>query len=98
SYAVDLLVNQQDPIRVMLREKRLAIMDEDMKKNDTLRLMYTSSYARVANYYKKWTGEMLGLIKSDAVAKKKNFENDFLKLIENDATKKEKYTTLLKQF
>lgn len=98
SYAVDLLVNQQDPIRVMLREKRLQIIDEAMKKNDTLRLMYTGSYARVANYYKKWTGEMLGLKKSDAINKKKEFENDFLKLVENDAAKKEKYTTLLKQF
>lgn len=98
SYAVDLLVNQQDPIRVMLREKRLQIIDEAMKKNDTLRLMYTGSYARVANYYKKWTGEMLGLKKSDAINKKKEFENDFLKLVENDAAKKEKYTALLKQF
>jgi hypothetical protein len=98
SYAVDLLMNQQDPIRVKLREKRLDIMEADMKKNDTLRLMYVNRYAGVANAYKKWSGEMQGLKKSDAVNKKRKFENDFLKLVENDAAKKEKYSNLIKQF
>jgi hypothetical protein len=98
SYAVDLLMNQQDPIRVKLREKRLDIMEEDMKKNDTIRLMYANRYAGVANAYKKWSGEMQGLKKTDAVTKKKKSESDFLKLVENDPVKKEKYTSLLKQF
>ena len=98
SYAVDLLMNQQDPIRVKLRETRLNIMEVDMKKNDTIRLMYTNRYAGVANGYKKWTGEMIGLKKSDAINKKKAFESKFLNLILNDPNKKEKYTNLLKQF
>jgi len=98
SYAVELLVNQQDPIRVKLREKRLAIMEEDMKKNDTLRLMYTNRYAGVANYEKKWRGEMIGLKKSDAVNKKKKFESDFLKLLESDKERSEKYSNMLKEF
>jgi hypothetical protein len=98
SYAVDLLMNQQDPLRVSLREKRLAIMDEDMSSNDTIRLMYASRYAGVANYYKKWSGEMQGLKKSNAVEKKQEFEKQFLDLFANDVTKKEKYTQLFAQF
>jgi len=98
SYAVDLLVNQQDPLRVKLREIRLDIMEADMKKNDTIRLMYANRYAGVANAYKKWSGEVIGLKKSDAVNKKKKGEADFLKLVESDAVKKEKYFNLFKQF
>jgi hypothetical protein len=98
SYAVDLLMNQQDPLRVSLREKRLAIMDADMSKNDTIRLMYASRYAGVANYYKKWSGEMQGLKKSNAVEKKQEFEKNFLELFSNDANKKEKYNQLFAQF
>ena len=98
SYAVDLLVNQQDPLRVKLREQRLNVMEADMKKNDTIRLMYANRYAGVANAYKKWSGEMIGLKKSDAVNKKKKFEADFLKLTESDPAKKEKYFNLFKQF
>ena len=97
SYAVDLLVNQQDPLRVKLRGIRLDIMEEDMKKNDTIRLMYANRYAGVANAYKKWSGEVIGLKKSDAITKKRNFEADFLKAVENDPAKKEKYRNVLKQ-
>jgi hypothetical protein len=98
SYAVNLIQNQQDPIRVELREKRLAIMDADMSNNDTIRLMYANKYAGVANYSKKWKGEMQGLKKSDAVSKKQQFEKDFLALVSADAAKKEKYTNLLQDF
>lgn len=97
SYAVDLIMNNQDPTRVNLREKRLAIMDEDMKKNDTIRLMYANRYAGVANYYKKWSGEMVGLKKSNAIEKKEGFEKQFLSLVSADAAKKEKYSNLLAQ-
>jgi hypothetical protein len=98
SNAVELLINQQDPIRVNLRGIRLKIMEEDMKKNDTIRLMYVNRYAGVANAYKKWTGEMLGLKKSNAVERKKQFEADFLQLVSADKTKSEKYKALMNQF
>lgn len=98
SNAVELLQNQQDPIRVELREKRLAIMATDMKKNDTIRLMYANKYAGVANYYKKWNGEMQGLKKSNAVQTKKDFEKKFLAQVSSDPAKKEKFTNLFNQF
>ncbi|MGZ4099589.1 MAG: S46 family peptidase, partial [Bacteroidia bacterium] len=98
SYAVDLIQNQQDPIRVKLREKRLAIMEADMKKNDTLRLMYANKYAGVANYFKKWDGEMQGLKKSNAIGKKQEFENQFLTLVSADVAKKDKYSNLFTEF
>lgn len=98
SYAVDLIQNQQDPVRTDLREKRLSIMEADMKKNDTIRLMYANKYAGVANYFKKWRGEMLGLKKSNAIEKKQEFEKQFLASVSNDPAKKEKYTNLFAQF
>ncbi|MCA0429840.1 MAG: S46 family peptidase [Bacteroidetes bacterium] len=98
SYAVELLMKQQDPVKVNLREKRLNIMERYMKNNDTIRLMYTAKYAGVANYYKKWSGEMLGLQKSNAVEKKKQFENDFLNSLNSNPANKEKYTKLFNEF
>jgi hypothetical protein len=97
SYAVELLVNQQDPLRIKLREKRLSIMEEDMKKNDTLRLMYANRYANVANAYKKWKGEVQGLQKSDAITKKQNQEITFFLAIEKDPVKKEKFSNLFSE-
>lgn len=98
SYAVDLLMKQQDPIIIKLRGKRLSIMESDMKKNDTIRLMYATRYAGVANYFKKSSGEMLGLQKSNAVQRKQQLEQDFLNALATDASIKEKYTTLLNEF
>lgn len=97
SYAVSFIMNQQDPLRVDLRGKRLEIIEADMKKNDTLRLMYTGRHASVANYHKKWNGEMQGLKKSNAVEKKQNFEKEFLSLVQKDAQKYEKYSDLFGQ-
>ncbi len=97
SYAVDLLMNEQNPRRVSLRGKRLAIYETSMKKNDTLRLMYADRYAGIANAYKKWSGETIGLKVNDAVNKKKALENNFLEQLSSDPSKKEKYTQLLAQ-
>ncbi len=97
SYAVDMTMNDSDPLKVMLREKRLTIMGNDMRKNDTIRLAYANKYAGVANYYKKWMGEMLGLKKYDAVAKKQLFEQQFTSLVNADITKKDKYENVLPQ-
>lgn len=98
SYAVELLINDQDPRRVSLRDKRLAIYEKDMKLNDTIRLMYANRYAGIANAYKKWSGEMLGLTHYDAVSKKKNLEKLFLEQFNSDPVKKEKYNQLFANF
>lgn len=98
SFAVELLVNEQDPRRVSLRGKRLAIYEVDMKKNDTLRLMYADRYAGIANAYKKWSGEMLGLQNYDAINKKKRFEIDLIQSLNGDPVKQNKCNQILADF
>ncbi len=98
SYAVDMIMNESDPLKVSLREKRLAIMSVDMRQSDAVRIAYASKYAGIANYYKKWMGEMNGLKKYDAVTKKQLFEKQFTDAITADPAKKEKYGNLFPQF
>ena len=97
SFAVDMIMTESNPLKVSLREKRLNIMSEDMRKNDTVRLAYANKYAGVANYYKKWMGEMLGLKKYDAVTKKQLFEKQFSDAINADPKMKEKYENIFPQ-
>jgi hypothetical protein len=59
--------------------------------------MYTSKHANIANAYKKWSGEMIGLKKSDAINKKQKIELDFLNTISNDLAKKDKYSNLFNE-
>jgi hypothetical protein len=97
SYAVDMIMNESDPLKVSLREKRLNIMNLDMLQSDAVRIAYADKYASVANYYKKWMGEMNGLKKYDAVAKKQLFEKQFNDAINADPVKKEKYGNIFPQ-
>lgn len=98
SDAVDMTMNQSDPDRVQLREKRLTIMNKFMKANDTTRIAYASNYASVANYWKKWLGEMQGLKKFDAVNKKVAFEKKFIELLSSDPAEKEKFNKIFNEF
>lgn len=98
SDAVEITMNQSDPDRVALRDKRLTIMNRFMKGNDTTRIAYASNYASVANYWKKWMGEMQGLKKFDAVNKKKEFEKKFLELLSSDPAEKEKFSKVFNEF
>jgi peptidase S46-like protein len=94
SYAVNIIMNEQDPAKVKIRETRLAIWDEDMKASDKVRIQYSAKYAGIANYWKKWDGEIRGLKKADAINKKKAFEQDITVKMNADADAKAKYGTL----
>jgi hypothetical protein len=97
SFAVDMIMNESDPLKVSLREKRLNIMNVDMLQSDAVRIAYASKYASIANYYKKWMGEMNGLKNYDAVTKKQVFEKQFNEAINSDPAKKEKYGNIFPQ-
>lgn len=78
SFAVDMIQNESDPAKVKIRAARLSVMDADMAASDQVRIQYSAKYASLANYWKKWAGEMNGLKKADAINKKKIFEEEFL--------------------
>ena len=98
SDAVDLTMNISDPAKVKLRESRLMIMDSYMKKSNQTRINYAARYASIANYWKKWAGEMNGLKYSDAVNKKIAFQNKFIQLLSTDPIKQKEFTSVLNEF
>jgi hypothetical protein len=75
--AIDQIVNKLNPEKIALREASLAIMDKYMRKDKKIKIQYASKFAGIANYWKKWIGESQGLIKSNAVEKKRKLENEF---------------------
>ena len=48
-----------------------------MRKDESIKIQYAAKYAGIQNAYKKWQGEVLGLTRTNAFGKKKNFENTF---------------------
>lgn len=90
SFAVAQTVNTIDPARIEIRDHALKIMDKAMRQDPKIKLQYSSKYARIANYWKKWIGERTGLLKTKAIEKKQAMELDFLqRLAEKPALNKQ---------
>jgi hypothetical protein len=80
SYAVDYVMNTQNPMRIKMREASLSVIDASMKSSDDLRIRYAAKQARIANGYKKWIGESKGLKKLNALEVKRSLEQQFTAL------------------
>ncbi len=94
--AVEQITEKVNPSNIKIREKTLKVIDAGMKSDDKIRIQYASKQARIANYWKKWIGENQGIQKSNAIAKKRAFEQTFTKAI--DKNKYKKYQDLLSNF
>lgn len=95
--AIEQIVNTLDPARIEIRDHALAVMDKYMRADPQIKIQYASKFASIANFWKKWTGEAQGLIKSNAVAIKKEQEFQLKSRIKATGKSKE-YGHLLPQF
>lgn len=76
--AVEKIMTETDPAMIAVRDVALKTLDEKMRVDPATKIKYASKYARVANYWKKWIGEVEGLKKSNAVEKKKQYEQTLI--------------------
>lgn len=93
--AVDQIANVYNPATIAMRDVALKSMDRYMRKDEGIRLQYAPKYARIANYWKKWEGESMGLRQTKAVAKKLSYEKEFLKKVSKKRKYRSKYNGLL---
>ena len=73
-----------NPSIVKIREKKLAIMDANMKSNEEVKLRYSSKYASTANYWKFYIGQNKGIDRNNVIDKKRVLEDDFETWVNND--------------
>ncbi len=79
--AVQQIMEVNNPAKIAIRDKALAVMNEFMRKDEQIKIQYTKKYSTIANPWKKWRGEILGLTRTDAINKKKIYEAEFQKRI-----------------
>jgi len=98
SQEVSLIMNQRDPDRIKIRDKKLEIIGTDMEKDAKVRIQYSAKYAGISNAWKKWQGEIKGLERLDAVNKKLEFEFEFKKWAQTNGTWDNEYKTVFENF
>ncbi|MFP9114141.1 S46 family peptidase [Flavobacterium sp. RHBU_3] len=95
--AVEQIMNVLDPAKIEVRDAALKVEDGFMRKDQQIKIQYAAKYAGIANYWKKWIGEVQGLKKSDAVAVKREYEKKFTQWV-NTAGRQAEYGNLLPEF
>lgn len=93
--ALSLTERAIDPLRIDIRDRALKIIDGYMRKDPDVKISYIAQYSYIANGWKKWQGEVLGLRKSKAVEQKKAYEADFTNRVENNIDWKYRYGNVL---
>ena len=95
--AIEHITKEFNPTNIAIREAALKVIDQKMKESDAVRIKYASKQARIANAWKKWIGENLGIEKSNAVEKRKAFEATFTKALKEKGLE-DKYGNILPEF
>ncbi len=98
SHEVDIIMNQRDPDRVAIRDKKLEIIGADMEADPVVRIQYAAKYASISNAWKKWQGEILGLQRLNAVEKKLEFEREFKNWAVANGTWEKEYRPVFENF
>lgn len=93
--AVEQIRTINDPAKIAIRDKALKIIDGYMRKDEAVKIKYAAKYTSIQNAYKKWQGEVLGLTKTNAFLKKKNYETLFQQRVNANAGWKEQYGNVL---
>ena len=91
SDAVEYVAEVSDPMKIALRTKRLDIISAEQAKSAEVRIAYAAIHASIANAWKKWQGEVLGLRRLGTADKKRAYEQEFQKW----ANDKSEYKNLL---
>lgn len=96
SSAIEQTVKVSDPAKIAIRTKALGVIDGFMRKDEGIKIQYAAKYASISNAWKKWQGEVLGLTKTNAVAKRKEYESNFEKIVMSKPEYNVAYIELLK--
>ena len=95
SWGVKLAIETSNPTIVKIRERKLAIMREDMDANREVGIKYSSKYAQTSNYWKYFIGQTRGLKRLKVLDDKQKIEAEFAAWLNASADRKDKYGSAL---
>lgn len=98
SYHVDMVKNYLNPKMIDIRTKKIEIMEAAMNTDPLIRIQYSAKKSGIANSWKKWIGENLGLEKMNTIGKKEEFEKNLTNWINSDNDRKQKYGNILSEY
>ncbi len=91
SYALEIITQTTNSPKIALLRKRLDILEEAMAQSTEQRIQFAARQSGLANGWKKWMGENMGIRRSGAIEKKQGLESRFAVWANQDAGRKPQY-------
>ncbi len=79
SDVVKYIAETSDPMKIAIRTRRLDLISRAQESDPALRIHYAAKHASIANAWKKWQGEVLGIKRLGTYEKKLRTEQRFVK-------------------
>lgn len=98
SYYVDMIKNHLNPKIIDIRTRKIRIMEEDMANDPLVRIQYYTKKSGLANSWKRWQGEILGLEKMNTIGEKRKYEAGFTEWANAGETRGSKYGSVLPSY
>jgi hypothetical protein len=86
------------PKQIEIRGTKISIMEQEMAKDQLVRIKYADKSFGLSNGWKKWQGEIQCLDKIKGVETKEAFEKGFSEWIAGDAARTARYGKLFEQY
>jgi V8-like Glu-specific endopeptidase len=96
SNSVSWNLNENYPFSIKNYREVINLLEETTKNSPEGKIRVANQIKGLANVMKNFQGKMDGMKKTNFLQKKYDFENEFMKWVNSDATRKEKYGDILK--
>jgi V8-like Glu-specific endopeptidase len=90
-------LNENYPFTIKNFKEVIALYEETTKNSPEGKIKVANQIKGLANTMKNFQGKVDGMKKTNFLQKKYNFENEFMKWVNSDASRKEKYGDILKK-
>ncbi len=77
SFTIDNIINMENPDKIAIRDIRLQIINKAMQADRKTRIMYAAKQSSIANGWKKWIGQNIGLKRINIIKQKQEYELKF---------------------
>lgn len=95
SFAVQMITEVMNPLRIQLRRQKLDIYESFMRQDPQVKLQYANKQKGLANAWKKWIGENYGIRRFNGIERKQQYEARFSEWIHQNQELQQKYGDLL---